>query len=144
MNNDKYGRKIVKQSIGNKDQYSIKDINTDETLFSLTYPIGTPENQVYNTINSMAPSDHVVDTAEQDPRNYYETFVCSDDVSPTITLPVNSKTGLSVAYTMGASKLLLDLNGMLLSSSDYIETDPTSFTLTFDTVAGDVIGIRIL
>ena len=50
---DQYGRTVVLETDGVTDTYSISD--GQGTTFTIQQPAGTPQEQVYETINSMAP-----------------------------------------------------------------------------------------
>lgn len=57
---DAFGRTVVVAPGGwEPDTYSVLDTDLQTVLFSVTFPPGTPQADVYNTINALAPEGWV-------------------------------------------------------------------------------------
>lgn len=55
MANDQYGRSVIKHVVGSNDIYVV--VENDVASIVIKVPVGTAQEKVYDTINSMAPAE---------------------------------------------------------------------------------------
>lgn len=106
LSSDIHGRSISVTTVGTKDVYTVGD-----NLFKVSVPVGTPEDMVLRSINSMAPEGYTAPSGVAPPYRGLTVapFFAS---SPLMNLPVDITTGEPGDYIVGSNVLDVYIQGL--------------------------------